>query len=60
VVFRTPSRRKGPLPVTWFDREVIDGDVHDFRFLDPQGVVVGLRAKGTAIRDTSGFVAEMN
>ena len=60
VVFRTPSRRKGPLPAVWNGREVIDGDTHDLRFLDPQGVVVGLRAKGTAIRDTSGFVEELN
>lgn len=35
---------------------VIDGDVDDWRFLDPAGVVVGLRAKGRARTDTSGFV----
>jgi len=36
---------------------VIDGDKHDLRFLDPQGVVVGLTPKGNkAKRDTSGFV----
>lgn len=35
---------------------VIDGDEHDFRPADPQGVIVGLRAKGDAIGDTSGFV----
>lgn len=28
------------------DLPMIDGDVHDQRFLDPQNVVVGLRAKG--------------
>lgn len=27
-------------------REVIDGDLHDLRFLDPPNTVVGLRAKG--------------
>lgn len=27
---------------------VIDGDVNDLRFLDPKGVIVGLRAKGAA------------
>ena len=35
---------------------VIDGDNHDMRFLDPTGVIVGLKAKGRAKRDTSGFV----
>ena len=37
---------------------VIDGDATDLRFLDPRGVIVGLRAKGPARRDTSGFVLE--
>lgn len=37
-------------------REVIDGDKTDMRFLDPQGVIVGLYAKGPAKRDTTGFV----
>lgn len=35
---------------------VIDGDEHDLRFLDRQGVIVGLKAKGNAKRDASGFV----
>lgn len=35
---------------------VIDGDEHDYRPSDPKGVIVGLRAKGDAIGDTSGFV----
>lgn len=35
---------------------VIDGDEHDLRFLDPRGVIVGLKAKGNAKSDTSGFV----
>jgi len=37
-------------------RQVIDGDQTDMRFMDPQGVIVGLYAKGSAKRDTSGFV----
>lgn len=57
VVFST--RRGRPLPVTWHGRRVIDGDKHDLRFLDPKGVVVGLRAKGRARRDTSGFVVQV-
>lgn len=35
---------------------VIDGDAHDLRFLDKRGVIVGLKAKGNAKRDTTGFV----
>jgi len=36
------------LPKTYLGRRVIDGDVDDLRFLDPRGVVVGLKAKGLA------------
>lgn len=43
------------LPKTWWGFPVIDGDLHDARFIDPKGVVVGLRAKGVARVDTSGF-----
>jgi len=43
------------LPETWNGRKVIDGTETDLRFLDPQGVVVGLLAKGKAKKDTSGF-----
>ena len=49
----------GPFPTTFAGHPVIDGDEHDARFLDPKGVVVGLKLKGTkaakqAARD-SGF-----
>lgn len=44
------------LPKTFFGVEVIDGDEHDLRFLDKSGVVVGLKAKGKAKKDESGFV----
>lgn len=44
------------LPKTFLGRKVINGDKHDLRFLDPDNVVVGLLAKGSAKRDTSGFV----
>lgn len=43
------------LPKTWWNFPVIDGDRHDARFLDPAGVIVGLRAKGLARVDTTGF-----
>tara|TARA_R100000995_G_C3467446_1_gene116482 strand:- start:22 stop:732 length:711 start_codon:yes stop_codon:yes gene_type:complete len=36
--------------------EVIDGDQDDLRFLDKKYVIVGLKAKGEARNDTSGFV----
>ena len=35
---------------------IIDGDITDIRFADPKGVIVGLRAKGAARKDKSGFV----
>jgi hypothetical protein len=38
---------------------VIDGDEDDLRFLDAPGVIVGLRAKGPARRDVSGFVRQV-
>jgi len=37
----------GELPRRWNGRRVIDGDIHDLRFLDPAGCFVGLRLKGT-------------
>lgn len=39
--------------------EVIRGDTHDARMLDPKGVVVGLKAKGDAVQDQSGFVVRV-
>jgi hypothetical protein len=44
------------VPDSYIGRTVIDGDDTDLRFLDPKGVVVGLKAKGRARKDTSGFV----
>lgn len=45
------------LPETFMGRPVFDGDLSDLRFLDPVGVIVGLKAKGKARFDTaSGFV----
>lgn len=49
----------GKLPDQYLGSPVIDGDKHDFRFLDPKrdgGYIIGLKAKGLAKRDTSGFV----
>jgi hypothetical protein len=55
AVFKSPS--KG-LPRAYKGIPVIDGDKHDLRFLDPQGVIVGLKAKGKAVYDQSGFVID--
>lgn len=49
---------KGQFPVTFLGREVIDGDTDDLRFLDPEGVVVGLRAKGPAKRSASPLIVD--
>ena len=52
VVFRT----KDAIPAEYLGRPVVNGDADDLRFLDPQGVVVALYAKGKAKKDQSGFV----
>ncbi len=44
------------VPESYSGRPVVDGDVSDLRFLDPKGVIVGLKAKGDGKKDTSGFV----
>ena len=54
VVFRKE------LPKTFLGFKVIDGDKHDMRFLDEDNVVVGLKAKGKAKKDYSGFVIDNN
>ena len=48
----------GAFPKTYLGKQVIDGDLHDLRFLDPKGgYIVGLKPKGNKIKkDTSGFV----
>jgi len=52
VVFR----KRDEIPPTFMGMECVDGDDSDLRFLDPQGVVVALYAKGKARLDASGFV----
>lgn len=54
MVFDTP---KHMLPDTWQGIRVIDGDVSDYRYRDPYGVIVGLAAKGAAkAMNPGGFV----
>jgi len=38
-------KKGGKLPETYKGFQVIDGDIHDLRFLDEKGVIVGLRYK---------------
>lgn len=45
------------VPDTWHGLPVIDGDSRDDLMLDaPKGVILGLKAKGDAKKDTTGFV----
>lgn len=49
VVFET-------VPAVWKNTPVIDGDLNDLRMNDKKGVIVGLKAKGKAKKDTTNFV----
>jgi len=53
VVFRDKD-----LPETFLGRRVINGDETDLRFLDNANVIVGLKAKGQAKKDDTGFVVD--
>ena len=46
------------LPSEWQGIKVIDGDINDLRFLDEYSKIVGLKAKGLAKKDETGFVLE--
>jgi hypothetical protein len=46
----------GQLPQFWKGYPVINGDETDLRYFDPENVVIGLKAKGDAKKDKSGFV----
>jgi hypothetical protein len=58
VVFNT--NKNSLLPKSWNDYPVFDGDVTYVRFYDPHNHVIGLRAKGPAKEDKSGFVVNIN
>jgi hypothetical protein len=49
AVFRT-------IPDVFMGKPVFNGDTSDLRFLDPSNVIVGLKAKGKAKKDVTGFV----
>jgi hypothetical protein len=44
------------LPTEFMGREVINGDDHDARFIEDKNIIVGLKAKGKARQDKTGFV----
>ena len=46
------------LPSEWQGIKVVDGDINDLRFLDEYSKIVGLKAKGLAKKDETGFVLE--
>ena len=46
----------GDLPDFYLGYKVVNGDLTDLRYFDPVNVVVGLKAKGDAKKDLSGFV----
>jgi hypothetical protein len=47
------------LPSHWNGYPVWDGDQTDLRFLDPKGHVIGLKMKGQAKKDKTGFVVNL-
>ena len=47
---------KDKLPKRWKGRRVINGDLHDLRFKDPRGVIVGLVAKGQGRNINNKFI----
>jgi hypothetical protein len=64
VVFRNMERpnaqaRRWELSDSWNGVAIVDADKHDLRFLEPAGVYCGLKAKGLATRDTTGFVQDI-
>ena len=60
MVFDSASYKRVLQDKFAFSFPAIDGDEHDFRPVDPRGVVVALKAKGDAKQDASGFVVRFN
>ena len=46
----------GKLPATYLGHPVVDGDAHDLTFLHRGPIILGLKAKGRAKKDDTGFV----
>jgi hypothetical protein len=53
-------KKDADLPIEWLGMPVVDGDSRDDLMLDvPKGTILGLRAKGKAKKDMSGFVIQL-
>jgi hypothetical protein len=53
-------KHETPDNLEYYGRPVVSGDHDDLRPLDPRGVIVGLKAKGLARTDASGFVIDIS
>ena len=51
--------RSKKLPKRFLNYKVFNGDKSDLRFNDPKNVIVGLYAKGRALKDNTGFVQDV-
>lgn len=59
VAYVFNTKKGKPLPETFNNYKVVDGDETDVRFMDPCSSIIGLRAKGDAKKDESGFVIKL-
>lgn len=50
---------KGGLPSSYLNAPVLDGDLSDIVMLNAKGSILGLKAKGDAKKDKSGFVVSI-
>lgn len=58
--FNVATVFRGSIPALWNEIEVINGDEHDLRFIEGyQGKIIGLKAKGKAKKDSTGFVKDI-
>ena len=51
--------RSKKLPKKFLNYRVFNGDKSDLRFNDPKNVIIGLYAKGRALKDNTGFVQDV-
>tara|TARA_A100001011_G_scaffold71264_1_gene73026 strand:- start:3404 stop:4108 length:705 start_codon:yes stop_codon:yes gene_type:complete len=51
--------RSKKLPKRFLNYKVFNGDKSDLRFNDPKNVIIGLYAKGRALKDQTGFVQDV-
>ena len=58
------TKKDQELPKTYYlngvEYPVLDGDKHDLRFTENKGYIIGLRAKGKAIKNNGTFVQPTN